>query len=77
MVDHTARDDAEVALEAGEIDSSPVEMGAFVVVVYGREEQHPLSGTRARLDTARGYIKAVDQRRLIVVEVDRLQTLTQ
>jgi hypothetical protein len=56
---------AEVVLEAGEIDSSTVEVGALAVVVYEREEQNSLPGARARLDTARGYIKAVDQRRLI------------
>ena len=75
MVNHasadSAREDvealrAEVVLEASEIDSSTVEVGALVVVVYEREEQNPLPGARARLDTARGYIKAVDQRRLIV-----------
>ena len=81
----TARDDAEVVLEAAETDNSTVEVGAFVVVVYGREEQHPVSGTQARLDTARGYIKAVDQRRLIVglepdgwskwIALERIQTL--
>ena len=58
--------EAEVVLEADAIDSSTVEVGAFAVVVYEREEQNPLLRTRARLDTARGYIKAVDQRRLIV-----------
>ena len=56
---------AKIVLEAGEIDSSTVEVGAFVVVVYEQEKQQ-LSGNRARLDTARGYIKAVNQRRLIV-----------
>ena len=45
MVNHThadtGRDDAEVVLEADEIDRSTVEVGAFVVVVYGQGEQHP------------------------------------
>ena len=95
MVNHasadSAREDietlrAKVVLEAGEIDSSTVEVGAFAVVVYEREEQNPLPGARARLDTARGYIKAVDQRRLIVglepdgwskwIALERIQTLT-
>ena len=70
MVNHayadSGRDDAEVVLEAGEIDSSTVEVGDFVVVIYGQEKQHLVSGTQGRLYTARGYIKAVDQRRLIV-----------
>ena len=71
----TGRGDAEVALEAGEIDSSTVEVDDFVIVVYGREEQHPVSGTQARLDTARGYVKAINQRRLIVgLEPDRWST---
>ncbi len=61
----TDRDD-EVMLEANEIDSSTVEVGALAVVVYEREEQNSLPRARARLDTAIGYIKAVDQRRLIV-----------
>ena len=70
MVNHayadSGRDDAEAVLEAGEIDSSTVEVGDFVVVIYGQEKHHLVSGTQGRLDTARGYIKAVDQRRLIV-----------
>ena len=75
MVNHahadTGREDAEglragVVLEAGEIDSSTVEVGALAVVVYGKGERHPTSGEWAKLDTARGYIKAVDQQRLIV-----------
>ena len=75
MVNHafadSAREDVEtrravVVLEAGEIDSSTVEVGVFAVVVYEREEQNSLPRARARLDTAMGYIKAVDQRRLIV-----------
>lgn len=61
----TDRDD-EVMLEANEIDSSTVKVGALAVVVYEREEQNSLPRARARLDTAMGYIKAVDQRRLIV-----------
>ncbi|MYA22565.1 MAG: hypothetical protein F4Z30_07155, partial [Gemmatimonadetes bacterium] len=70
MVNHaytdTARDDAEVVLEADEIDSSTVEVGDFVVVVYGQGKRQPTSGEWAKLDTARGYIKTVNQRRLIV-----------
>ena len=70
MVNHapadTGRDAAEVVLEVAEINSSTVEVGAFAVVVYGRRERQPTSGEWAKLDTARGYIKALDQRRLIV-----------
>ena len=75
MVNHvhanTGREDAEglragVVLEVGEIDSSTVEVGALAMVVYGQGERHPTSEAWAKLDTARGYIKAVDQRRLIV-----------
>ena len=71
MVNYAANAQADapqagVVLEASEIYSSTVEVGDFVVVVYGREKRQPISGTQARLDTARGYIKAVNQRRLIV-----------
>ena len=70
MVNHasadSAREDVEVVLEAGEIDSSTVEVGALAVVVFGKGERHPTSGAWAKLDTIRGYIKAVDRRRLIV-----------
>ena len=59
---NTGRDDAEVVLEAGEIDSSTVAVGTFVVVVYEREEPpQSLSGAWAKLDTTRGYVKAVDR----------------
>ena len=94
MVNHasadSAREDvetirAEVVLEAGEIDSSTVEVGAFAVVVYGQGERQPTSGEWAKLDTVRGYIKAVDRRRLIVglepdgwskwIALERIQTL--
>ena len=47
----------EVVLEADEIDSSTVEIGALAVVVYGQEERQPTSGEWAKLDTVRGYIK--------------------
>ena len=94
MVNHasadSAREDvealrAEVVLEASEIDSSTVEVGTFAVVVYGQGERQPTSGAWAKLDTIRGYIKAVDRRRLIVgldpdgwskwIALDRIQTL--
>ncbi len=89
MVNHahadSGRDDAEVELEAGEIDSSTVEVDDFVMVVYGQGEQHPTSEEWAKLDTARGYIKAINQRRLIVglepdgwskwIALERIQSL--
>ena len=94
MVNHAhadaVREDAEglrteVVLEASEIDSRTVEVGALAVVVYGQGERHPTSGEWATLDTARGYIKAVDPRRLIVglepdggskwIALTRIQTL--
>ena len=94
MINHahadTGREDAEglrgrVVLEAGEIDSSTVEVGALAVVVYGQGERHPVSGEWAKLDTVRGYIKAVDRPRLIValesdgwskwIALERIQTL--
>ena len=75
MINHahanTGREDAEglragVVLEVGEIDSSTVEVGALVMVVYGQGERYPTSEAWSKLDTAKGYIKAVDRRRLIV-----------
>ena len=57
---------AGVVLKADEIDSSTVAVGALAVVVYSQGEQHPTSGEWTKLDTARGYIKAINQRRLIV-----------
>ena len=89
MVNHAhadaGRDDAEVVLEADEIDSSTVAVGTFVVVVYEREEPpQSLSGAWAKLDTTRGYIKAVDRQGLLLslkgwpqrIALDRIQTLT-
>ena len=77
---------AEGFLEAEEIDSSTVEVDDFVVVVYGQGERHPTSGEWAKLDTVRGYIKAIDQRRLIIglepdrwskwIALERIQTLS-
>ena len=89
MVNHAHadadRDDAEVVLEADEIDSSTVEVDDFVVVVYGQGKQHPTSGEWAKLDTIRGYVKAVKQRALILslerygwpepIALERIQTL--
>ena len=87
----TDREDAErlrigVVLEAGEIDSSTVEVGALAIVVYGQGERQPTSGAWAKLDTVTGCIKAVDQRRLIIglepdgwsrrIALERIQILT-
>ena len=76
----------EQVLTAGQIDSSTVDVGAFVVVVYGQGERHPVSGAWTKLDTVRGSIKAVDSRRLIVglapdgwsqwIALERIQTLS-
>ena len=76
----------EQVLTAGQIDSRTVDVGAFVVVIYGQGERHPVSGAWAKLDTARGSIKAVDSRRLIVglapdgwskrIALERIQTLS-
>ena len=57
---------AEMVLEAGEIDSSKVEVGAYVEVIYGTGERDQVSGKWERLDTARGYIKAVDAESLTI-----------
>lgn len=76
----------EQVLTAGQIDSRTVDVGAFVVVIYGQGERHPVSGAWTQLDTARGSIKAVDSRRLIVglepdgwsqwIALERIQTLS-
>lgn len=82
----TERDDAEVVLEADEIDSSTVKVGAFVVIVYEQGEQQPTSEEWAKLDTVRGYVKAVKRRALLLslerhgwpesIALERIQTLT-
>ena len=75
---------AEVVFEAGEIDGSTVKPGAFVEIIYGRGEWDPVSEEWARLDTARGYIQAIDAETLTIGErfwkkeiaLDRIQRLT-
>ena len=48
-------------LEAGEIDSSTVEVGVFGAVAHSQGDRHPHSGDyRGRLVTARGLIQALD-----------------
>ena len=76
-----------VILEAGEIDSSTVPVGSYVVVIHGQGERHPVSGEWERLVTSRGYVYAVDLEVLAIfrkwdgrpewIEVDRIQTLVQ
>ena len=57
---------AGVVLQAGEIDSSKVEVGAYAEVIYGTGERDQVSGEWKKLDTAQGYIKAVDQGSLTI-----------
>ena len=47
-------------LEAGEIDSSTVPVGSYVVVIHGQGERHPVSGEWEQFVTSRGYVHAVD-----------------
>ena len=58
----------EIVLEVGEIDSSAVAVGDFVEVIYGKGERDPVSGAWEKLDTVKGYVKAVDAEYLIVGE---------
>ena len=84
-VGDTAGSQAGVILEAGEIDSSKVEIGAFAVVIHGLGEGHPVSGEWEQLVPARGYIQAVDTEKMILargregwpepIVLDRIQTL--
>ena len=77
--------EAEVVVEAGEIDSRTVAAGARVVVVHGRGERHPVSGEWARLDTLEGYVQAVDAETLVLaregdlrqerISLDRIQRM--
>ena len=76
--------EAKAKFEAGEIDSSTVKPGAYVEIIYGRGERDLVSGEWERLDTARGYIQAIDAERLIIrerfwkkeIELERIQKLT-
>ena len=49
-----------VILEPGEIDSSTVAVGSYVVVIHGQGERHPVSGEWEELLTTRGYVHALD-----------------
>ena len=51
-------------LETEEIDSSTVPVGAFAVIIHGREMPHSVSGEWGPLVTSRGYIKSVDEKTL-------------
>ena len=76
---------AGVILKGGQIDSSTVEVGAFAVVIHGQGERHPVSGEWERLETARGYIQAINAETLTLSQgrdgrqnpmaLDRIQTL--
>ena len=78
---------AGVILKGGQIDSSTVEVGAFAVVIHGQGERHPVSGEWERLETARGYIQAINGEtltlsqgrdgRLKPMALERIQTLVQ
>ena len=75
---------AGVVFEAGEIDSSTVKPGAYVEVIYGKGERNPVSREWEKLDTVKGYIKAIDAETLAIGErfwkkeiaLDRIQRLT-
>ena len=72
---------AGVILQAGEIDSSKVKVGVYAEIIYGMGE-HQVSGEWEKLNTAQGYIKAVDQESLTIslglgkrIAFDRIQQL--
>ena len=77
---------AEVVLEAGEIDSSTVEVGALAVIVHMQEKPHPILRKWEQLVTTRGYVQSVHAEvltlalerngRLQRIAVDRIQRLT-
>ncbi len=57
---------AGVILEAGEIDSSKIKVGAYAEVIYGMGERDQVSGEWGKLGTAQGYIKAIDAESLTI-----------
>ena len=59
---------AGVVFETGEVDSSTVKPGAYVEVIYGKGERDPVSGEWEKLDTVKGYIKAIDSETLTIGE---------
>ena len=73
---------AGVVLQAGEIDSSKVKVGVYAEVIYGMGEWDQVSGEWEKLDTVKGYIKAVNQKSLTInlglgkrIAFDRIQQL--
>ena len=52
--------------QAGEIDSSKVEVGAYAEVIYGTGERDQVSGEWKKQEEAQEYIKAVDQGSLTI-----------
>ena len=75
---------AGVVFEAGEIDSNAVQPGAFVEVIYGQGERHPDTGAWEKLETVRGYLKAMDAEHITIggrfwqkeIAAERVQKLT-
>ena len=77
---------AEVVLEASEIDSSTVEVEALAVIVHMQEKPHPILRKWEQLVTTRGYVQSVHAEvltlalersgRLQRIAVDRIQRLT-
>ena len=59
---------AGVVFETGEVDSSTVKPGAYVEVIHGKGERNPVSGKWEKLDTVKGYIKAIDSETLTIGE---------
>ena len=57
---------AGVVLKAGEIDSGKVKVGAYAEVIYRIGERDQVSGKWEKLDTAQGYIKAIDRESLTI-----------
>ena len=57
---------AREVLQAGEIDSSKVKVGAYAEVIYGKGERDQVSGKWEKLEEAQGYIKAVDAESLTI-----------
>ena len=84
-VGDTAGVRAGVILEANEIDSSTVEVGAFAVVIYGMGKRDPVTGDWEQLVTVRGYVQGVDAEALHLarkqggwsgeIDLERIQTL--
>ncbi len=83
--DPAERVQAGTILEAGEIDGSTVEVGAFAVVIHGRGEPNPVTGDWEQLLTTRGYIQACGSETLTLsrgrdgpreqIALDRILTL--